>query len=95
MFILQFITTVGITLVNGAMKTYTCFITLKCIDKGKQFQTRDNIFIKYNLNFFCNITIQYKSHKIYVREPQFAHRWTNVYTAQRTFFRANVVNKAF
>ena len=25
--------------------------------------------------FFCNITIQYKSHKIYVRDLQFAHRW--------------------
>ena len=34
-FILQFVITVGITLVDSAMKTYTgtCFITLKYIDK--------------------------------------------------------------
>ena len=73
-FIMQLVITVGITLVDSALKTYTCIITLKYIDKWKQFQTRDDIFIKYNLNFLGNITIQYKSHKIYVREPQFAHR---------------------
>ena len=81
-FILQFVITVGITLVDSVVKTYTCIITLKYINKWKQFQTRDNIFIKYNLNFLCNITMQYKSHKISVgethaaREPQFAHCWS-------------------
>ena len=51
-FILQFIITVGITLVDSAKKIYTCFITLKYSDNWKQFQTRDNLFIRYNLNFF-------------------------------------------
>ena len=40
--------------------------------------------MKYNLKFWCNITIQYKSYNIYVRdphaarEPQFAHGWNRL-----------------
>ena len=84
MFILRFVITVGRTLVDSAMKTNTWFITLKYIDNWKQFQTWDTSFIKYKLNYFRKIAIQYESHKTYVRKPhaarelQFAHRCTKL-----------------
>ena len=33
-------------------------------------KTISNTILKYNLNFFGNITNQYQSHQIYIREPQ-------------------------
>ena len=61
-FIVQFVITFGITLADSAIKTYNSLVLslLKYIDKWKQFQTWDNILIKYNLNFFvkCYDSIQ-------------------------------------